>query len=152
MRGIDKQDLITQFLALTNWGRLDYLVVDLPPGTADELLSAFDLFAGKSSLVLVTTPSRNAVNVVSRLRRLAATEKVPIEGIVLNMAYIDGGRTRKTSPFGRTSRKSLEATLDSTVISEIPLEPRVNSESLYEVLHGRNSISVAFRNLVQRWT
>ena len=152
MRGVDKQDLITQFLALTDWGRLDYLVVDLPPGTGDELLSAFDLFAGKSSLVLVTTPSRNAVAVVSRLRRLAETERVPVEGVVLNMAYIDEGRTRKTSPFGSTSKITLEAALDSTIISEIPLEPKVNSESLYKVLHGRNNTSVAFRRLVQRWT
>ena len=152
MRGIDKQELITQFLALTDWGRLDYLVVDLPPGTGDELLSAFDLFAGKSSLVLVTTPSRNAVTVVSRLRRLAETEKVPVEGVVLNMAYIDEGRTRRTSPFGRMSKKTLEAALDSTILSEIPLEPKVNSESLYKVLHGRNNTSVAFRRLVRRWT
>ena len=108
MRGNDKKDLITQFLALTHWGRLDYLVVDLPPGSGDELLSAFDLFAGKSSLILVTTPSRNAVRVVSRLRQLAEIEKIPIEGIVVNMAYIVGGTTRKTSPFGRASRKYLE--------------------------------------------
>jgi ATP-binding protein involved in chromosome partitioning len=152
MRGIDKQDLITQFVALTDWGWLDYLIVDLPPGTGDELLSAFDLFAGKSSLILVTTPSRNTVAVVSRLRRLAETEKVPVEGVVLNMAYVDEGGVRKTSPFGGTSKTALEAALDSTVISEIPLEPKVNSESLYQVLHGRNQTSVAFRGLVRRWT
>jgi len=152
MRGSDKQDLIVQFLALTDWGRLDYLVVDLPPSTGDELLSAFDLFAGKSSLVLVTTPSRNAISVVSRLRRLAETEKVPVEGVVLNMAYIDEGRTRKTSPFGRTDRTYLEGMLDSTIIAEIPLEPKVNSESLFKVLQGRNNTALALRKLVKRWT
>lgn len=152
MRGSEKQDLITQFLALTDWGPLDYLVVDLPPSTGDELLSAFDLFAGRSSLVLVTTPSRNSINVVSRLRRLAETENVPVEGIVLNMAYAYEGRKRRTFPFGRADRKSLERTLDSTVIAEIPLEPRVNSESLRKVLRGRNRASVALRKLLDRWT
>jgi ATP-binding protein involved in chromosome partitioning len=152
MRGNDKQNLITQFVALTDWGRLDYLVVDLPPSTGDELLSAFDLFAGRSSLILVTTPSRNAISVVSRLRRLAEIEKVPVEGIVLNMAYADEGRTRRTFPFGRANTKSLERKLNSTIIGEIPLEPKVNSESLLTVLRGHNSTSVAFRKLVERWS
>jgi ATP-binding protein involved in chromosome partitioning len=152
MRGGEKQGLITQLLALTDWGPLDFLVVDLPPSTGDELLSAFDLLAGKSSLVLVTTPSRNAINVVSRLRRLARTEKVPIEGVVVNMAYASETRSRRTFPFGRTDRRFLEGALDSTIIAEIPLEPKVNSQSLYNVLHGRNSTSAAFRRLVQRWT
>ena len=152
MRGSEKQDLITQFLALTDWGSLDYLIVDLPPSTGDELLSAFDLFAGKSSLVLVTTPSRNAIGVVSRLRRLAKTENVPVEGVVVNMSYAEEGRARKTFPFGRMNRKSLEGTLDSTIIAEIPLEPKVNYESLQRLLRGRNSTSVAFRKLLERWT
>jgi ATP-binding protein involved in chromosome partitioning len=152
MRGNEKQDLITEFLALTDWGPLDYLVVDLPPSTGDELLSAFDLFAGKSSLILVTTPSRNAIGVVSRLRRLAKTENVPVEGIVVNMAYAKEGRAPKTFPFGRMDRKALEQALDSTVIAEIPLEPKVNYESLRRVLQGRNSTSAAFRKLLERWT
>jgi len=151
MRGNEKQDLITQFLALTNWGPLDYLVVDLPPSTGDELLSAFNLFAGKSSLILVTTPSPNAVGVVSRLRRLAKTENVPVEGVVVNMAYALEGRARKTFPFGRVDRKSLEKTLDSTIIAEIPLEPTVNYESLRKVLQGRSATSAEFRKILKRW-
>ena len=151
MRGNEKQDLITQFLALTDWGPLDYLVVDLPPSTGDELLAAFELFAERSSLILVTTPSRNAVGVVSRLGRLAEMENVPVEGIVLNMAYANVNG-RRIFPFGSTEAELLEKTLNSTIVAEVPLEPRVNSEGLLRVLRGRNSTSVAFRRLVERLT
>lgn len=149
MRGDEKQDLITQFVALTDWGPLDYLVVDLPPGTGDEFLGAVDLFVGKATAVLVTTPSRNAISVVSRLRKLAKIERVPVLGIILNMAYTND-RGRKTYPFGRVDRNSLEERLDSTIIAEIPLEPRVNSESLHRLLLGRNTtMSTAFRRLLE---
>lgn len=151
MRGPDKRDLITQFLALTDWGRLDFLIVDLPPSTGDEMLSAFDLFAGKARLVLVTTPSRNAIGVVSRLRRLAASERVPVDGIVLNMAYAES-EGRRTFPFGRITHDTLEKLLESTIVAEIPLEPRVNYEALSRVLQGRNSTAIAFKKLVDRWT
>ena len=67
VRGAKKQELIAQLFSITNWGKLDYLVVDLPPGTGDEVLSAFELFSDKCRLILVTTPSPNALNVVSRL-------------------------------------------------------------------------------------
>ena len=152
MRGNDKQELITQFLSLTDWGPLDYLVVDLPPSTGDELLSAFELFVGKSTLLLVTTPSPNAVGVVSRLSRLAKRERVPVAGIVLNMAYIERGRSGKTFPFGRIDRVRLEGALDSNVIAEIPLEPRLNDEGLLKVVRGRSATSVALRKLLDRLT
>jgi ATP-binding protein involved in chromosome partitioning len=149
MRGKEKQSLITQLVALTNWGELDYLCVDLPPSMGDELLSAFRLFAGKSRLVLVTTPSRAAVSVVARLRRLADAEHVPVEGIVLNMAYSTVGG-RKTYPFGRADRKSLESELDSKVIAEIPLEPRVSSQGLRAILRTENNVTRAFEALADR--
>ena len=95
LSGSQKHDLIVQLFGQTNWGPLDYLVVDLPPSTGDELRSVLRLFGNKSRLVLVTTPSPRALSVVSRLRQLADSEKVPVEGIVLNMAYQEGGDGRR---------------------------------------------------------
>jgi len=148
MRGDGKQELITQLFALTNWGVLDYLVVDLPPSMGDELLSAFSLFSGKATLALVTTPSPGAVNVVSRLRRLAETENVPVQGVIVNMAYVLAGKSR-TFPFGRPNRKLLEAKFKSTIIVEIPLEPLVSTLGLSAVLKGSNDFSHAFRELAE---
>ncbi len=152
MRGEEKQDFITHLLALTDWGALDYLVVDLPPSTGDEHFSAFDLFAGKSSIVLVTTPSLNAISVVSRLRRLAESEGVPVEGIVLNMAFAESLGGHRTHPFGRANKRVLEEALHSRIIAEIPLEPKVNSQGLVKILRGHNSTSAALRDLIQRLT
>jgi ATP-binding protein involved in chromosome partitioning len=146
VRGDEKQNLVNQVFALTDWGRLDYLVVDLPPTTGDEALSAFDLFASKSALVLVTTPSLLAVRIVSRLRQLARSERIPVEGIVVNMAYMRSGK-EKSFPFGRLNHRSLERVLGSRILVEIPLDARVNSKGLDEMLKGRNDFAAAFRRL-----
>jgi ATP-binding protein involved in chromosome partitioning len=149
LRGEKKQSLITQLFASTNWGELDFLVVDLPPSTGDELLSAFALFEGKSALVLVTTPSKGATTVVSRLRRLAEVERVPVEGVVLNMAYLDAGKRRVLHPFGKPDREAVERGLESGVLVEIPLEPRLSSEGLVRLLREREGrVSIAFDRLV----
>ncbi len=148
IRGEQKQNLIAQLLSLTNWGKLDFLVVDLPPSMGDEVLTAFSLFAEKGTLVLVTTPSPNAVSIVSRLRQLADREKVPLQGIVLNMAYITNNG-EKNYPFGKADRRSLERRLGSTIMAEIPLEPRVSTAGLRLVMRGQNELSKAFRELTK---
>lgn len=148
MRGNEKEDLITQFFALTDWRDLDYLVVDLPPSTGDELLSAFRLFAGKSSLILVTTPSRSAMQVVSRLSRLAKIEGTPVRGVVLNMAFMVR-KGRRLYPFGRQTKASVRRVLGSKVLVEFPLEPLVSSEGLLHLLRGRGDLSSAFTELAK---
>ena len=149
VRGTKKQELIAQLFSITNWGKLDYLVVDLPPGTGDEVLSAFELFAEKCCLILVTTPSPNALNVVSRLGSLAKIERVAISGIVVNMAYSKMGK-KTNYPFGRPDEKILEKTLDSNILAMIPLEPRINFQDIGVILLGHNEISRAMKELVEK--
>jgi len=149
MRGSEKQNLITLLFGLTNWGELDYLVVDLPPSMGDELLSAFGLFGRKSTLILVTTPSPAAVAVVSRLRRLSETENIPVTGVALNMAYMKNGKT-KTFPFGRVDSGVLEQRLKSRIIAEIPLEPMVSAQELGRALSRRADFSRAFVSIIRR--
>ena len=148
VRGDKKQELIAQLFSLTDWGKLDYLVVDLPPSTGDELLSAFKMFEGKCSIILVTTPSRNAISVVSRLRKLADSEKVPVKGIAINMAYVKKAG-EKISVFGKLDKKRIEKELGSEVIAEIPLEPRVDSKRLKTLLQSRVALSSSFIKLAE---
>jgi ATP-binding protein involved in chromosome partitioning len=148
MRGTEKPELMTRLFSLTHWGILDYLVVDLPPSTGDELLTAFDLFAGKSTIVLVTTPSMNAVSVVSRLKRLATSEHVPVAGTVVNMAFSRVGG-RKVFPFGRMDADAVRAMLGTRLLVEIPLYQRVNEESLRVVLRRSTEFSEAFDRLTR---
>jgi ATP-binding protein involved in chromosome partitioning len=148
LRGEKKHGLLTQLFSLTNWGRLDFLVVDLPPSTGDELLSAFALFEGKSILVLVTTPSEEAITVVSRLRRLADSERVPVKGLVLNMACLERDGMKPLYPFGEPDRESIARSLGSRVLVELPLEPKVSSEGLVRVLKDEgNGVSSALDRL-----
>lgn len=149
MRGDKKQELIAELFSLTDWGKLEYLVVDLPPSTGDELLSAFEIFSKKCSLVLVTTPAQNAVSVVSRLRQMAESERVPVEGIVVNMAYVIQGKKMKIAPFGKFDPSLLEKRLGARVLTEIPLDPKVNSQSLRIVLAGHNAVSRGFASLAE---
>lgn len=148
LRGALKQGLITELLALTDWGDLDYLIVDLPPSTGDELLAAFDLFKGKSTLIVVTTPSREAMSVVSRLVRLAKTEGIPIAGAVLNMAFARTGRAR-TYPFGRATPGSVRARLGTRLMVEVPLDPMVSRVGLKGALGARGEFSDAFKELAR---
>jgi ATP-binding protein involved in chromosome partitioning len=149
--GDEKQELIVKLFALTNWGPLDYLVVDLPPSTGDELRSVLRLFGQKATLVLVTTPSPRALSVVSRLRRLAESEKLSVAGVVLNMAHYERGK-KKTFPFGKPDAELVHRLLNSAVIAQIPLDPRVNSESLSDVLRVRTKMSSAFDSLIESLT
>ena len=146
VRGLEKENLIAHLMALTAWGELDYLIVDLPPGMGDELLSAFSLFSNKCRLLLVTTPSKYAFNIVSLMRKLAVREKVPLAGVVLNMSYMMNGG-RKTYPLGRADRSLLERAINARLIAEIPLEPRIGEGHFQEVLKEDNAFAKALRDL-----
>ena len=146
VKGAKKQSLIARLFSLTNWGDLDVLVVDLPPGAGDELLAAFSLF-GKSELVLVTTPSKAALGVVLRLRKLAEGEGVRVKGVVVNMAYIKQGRGKVVYPFGKPGGGAIEKALMAPVIVEVPLVPQVSTEGLARALEEDAGLSEAFDRL-----
>lgn len=151
IRGEKKQELVSQLFSITDWGKLDYLVVDLPPSTGDEVMTAFEIFSSKCSLVLITTPSPNAVNVVSRLRRLADSERIPLHGFVVNMAYALNGRKR-VEVFGKFDPRHLEHVLDARFMTEIPLDPKVNSKRLDSILRSNSQVSRAFDRLAEAVT
>ena len=148
VRGVEKEGLIAHLMALTNWGKLDCLIVDLPPGMGDELLSAFSLFSHKCKLLLVTTPSKYAFNVVSLMCKLAAREGVPLAGVVLNMSYMLNGR-RRLYPLGRVDRSILEEAIGAKLVTELPLEPRINQRRFQEVLKENTGLTKAIRELTK---
>jgi ATP-binding protein involved in chromosome partitioning len=146
VRGVEKEDLIAHLMALTNWGELDYLVVDLPPGMGDEVLSAFSLFSTKCRLLLVTTPSKHASGVVSLMCKLAERERIPLAGLVLNMSYMQNGR-RRIYPFGRADHVRLENAVGAKIIAEIPLDPRISEGRFQGILKKNNEFTRAIRDL-----
>ncbi len=85
-RGPMKMTLIRQFLQDVAWGDLDYLVIDLPPGTGDEPLSVCQLAVPVDGAVVVTTPQDVATSDVRRSIRFCEKLKLPVVGVVENMS------------------------------------------------------------------
>lgn len=148
LKGGEKQALVTQLQAQTNWGKLDFLVVDLPPGTGDELLAAFRLFADNCRLILVATPSERALSVVAKLAKLAKQEKVEVAGFVLNMSHLSAGG-KKLHLLGKAKPKSIERLLGAKMLAEIPLEPKLNEDDLLSVLRENKALAAAFSSVAR---
>jgi len=83
-RGIDITNIIIELLAITKWGRLDYLIIDMPPGIGEETLDVIRLIK-KSEFLVVSTPSKVALGAVSKLLKILTEIKIPIIGVIENM-------------------------------------------------------------------
>ncbi len=83
-RGVDISNIILELLAITQWGVLDYLIIDMPPGIGDETLDVIR-YMKKSEFLIVTTPSKVAMGAVSKLLNILVELKKPILGVIENM-------------------------------------------------------------------
>ena len=84
LRGIDITNIIIELLSITQWGELDFLIIDMPPGIGDETLDVIKLVK-KSEFLVVTTPSKVAIAAVEKLLKILKELKLPIIGVVENM-------------------------------------------------------------------
>jgi ATP-binding protein involved in chromosome partitioning len=84
LRGADVSNALVELLATTRWGKLNYLVLDMPPGLGDATLDAIR-FIKNAEFLIITTPSRLAFEAVKRLVTLLQALKVPVLGVVENM-------------------------------------------------------------------
>ncbi len=125
-RGPLKMITIKQFLSDVNWGTLDYLIVDSPPGTGDEPLSVCQLIPDISGAVIVTTPQDVAV-LDSRKSVLFAKEiKVPVIGVIENMSSFICPHCKKSIDlFGIGGGEKLAYDLKVPFLGRIPVEPEV---------------------------
>lgn len=113
--------MVEQFLTNVQWGKLDYLLIDLPPGTGDVALSIAQMLPN-TDLVLVTTPQAAAAQVASRVGSMAEKTNQRIIGVVENMAYfICDNCDKKHEIFGKGGAQALAANLNTEVIARIPL-------------------------------
>lgn len=94
LRGVDISNAIIELFAITQWGSLDFLVIDMPPGIGDATLDMIR-FIKRISFLIVTTPSKVAFETVRKLTRLLKDLKVPILGVVENMKMKDSSFIRK---------------------------------------------------------
>lgn len=122
-RGPMKHTAIKQFLEEVNWGGIDYLVVDLPPGTGDEALSIIQLAPHLEGAVIVTTPQDVAVLDATKSVKFAEQIGVRVLGIVENMSgMICPHCGDKIDLFGKGGGKKAAEELGVRFLGEIPLD------------------------------
>lgn len=124
-RGPLKIQAIRQFVADMDWGELDYLVVDAPPGTGDEPLSVAQTITGVQALV-VTTPQSVALADVRKSINFCKTVKMPILGVVENMSgFICPHCEERVDIFSTGGGEQVAREFDLPFLGRIPMDPRV---------------------------
>jgi ATP-binding protein involved in chromosome partitioning len=121
VRGPILHGLVKQFLSDVKWGELDYLIVDMPPGTGDVQLSLAQLVPVQGA-VLVTTPQDVAIADVRRALRMFETVAIPILGVVENMSYFIAPDTgNRYDIFGEGGGQKLAAMYGVPFLGSVPL-------------------------------
>lgn len=123
-RGPRKTAAIKELLGGVNWGELDYLFLDSPPGTGDEVLTAVQSIPDLSGAVLVTTPQEVALDDARRSAAFATDLKFKILGVVENMSgFICPSCGLETSIFSSGGGEKLAAELGAPFLGRLPLDP-----------------------------
>jgi len=124
-RGPMLHSVIQQFLRGVDWGELDYLVIDLPPGTGDVQLTLIQT-APITGAIVVTTPSAVSLEDARKAVHMFAQVKVEILGIVENMSYLlIPGTDQKMDIFGSGAGKRTAESMGVNFLGEIALDPEV---------------------------
>ena len=123
-RGPMLHSAIRQFLADVDWGELDYLVIDLPPGTGDAQLSLAQSVP-LSGGVIVTMPQKVSLEDASRGLQMFKELDVPILGVVENMSYLELPDGTRMDVFGSGGGEELASKAGVPFIGCIPMDPQV---------------------------
>ncbi|MGC7792904.1 Mrp/NBP35 family ATP-binding protein [Staphylococcus epidermidis] len=129
--------MLTNFFTEVQWGELDYLLLDLPPGTGDVALDVHSMLPS-SKEIIVTTPHPTAAFVAARAGAMAKHTEHTILGVIENMSYFESKETgKKEYVFGKGGGKKLSDELEAQLFAELPLEqptwnPNDFSPSIYQ--------------------
>lgn len=113
LRGADISNALIELFAVTRWGELDFLIIDMPPGISDAALDIMRLVR-RLEFIIVSTPSPLAFETVRKLARLLADMKVPVLGVIENM------KMRESAYLARQA-----AAMGLPYLGEIPYDPKV---------------------------
>jgi len=125
-RGPVKMSAVQQFIEDVNWGDLDYLVIDMPPGTGDEALSIVQLIPKADGMVVVTTPQDVALLDSRKSVGFAAETKIPIIGIIENMSgFVCPHCGEITNIFKSGGGEATAKEMNIQFLGRVPIEPSV---------------------------
>ena len=124
-RGPVISGVIEQFWTDVNWGELDYLFVDMPPGTGDVALTVFQSLP-VDGIVIVSTPQDLLKMIVNKAFNMARLMNVPVLGLVENMSYYEcPDCKKKLNIFGESQIDATAAELGVPVLAKLPINPDV---------------------------
>ncbi len=146
---------ISQFLANVRWGDLDILVVDLPPGTGDEILSILQSIPDIDGVVIVSTPQEVAVLDARRAIQLVEKMGVPVLGIVENMSeFVCPKCGESYKIFGEGAAKKASEEYGIEHLGTLPLDPRVitlsDKGTPFVIEEPDSKVANAFSELVDK--
>jgi hydrogenase maturation protease len=116
---------ITQFWEEVLWGKLDYLIVDLPPGTADASLTAMQTLP-ITGIIIVFTPQDLVEMIVRKAVNMAKQMDKSVLGVVENMSYIDVPETDiRLEPFGSSKAEKMARVAGAPLLARFPIDPKL---------------------------
>ena len=153
-RGPLKMRAIRQFLSDVEWGELDFLFIDLPPGTGDEPLSIAQLLPDIDGVVIVTMPSELSSSIVKKAVTFAQRLKMPIIGVVENMSgFVCPHCEEKIEIFQSGGGKKMAQEMDVAFLGSIPIDPKVGVDSdkgtPFVLSHKDSAATKAFMEIVK---
>ena len=155
-RGPMKHSVIKQFLGEVVWGELDYLIIDLPPGTGDEALSTAHLLKKVDAAVVVTTPQEVALLDSRKSITFCREIKIPIIGVVENMSGLSCPHCNKEIELFKIGGGELIANeMKIPFLGRIPLDPELvissdDGKSFIEN-HPESTVAKAFAGIAENW-
>ncbi len=125
-RGPLKYQMIKQFLKDVEWGQLDYLIIDSPPGTGDEPLSIIQLLEKPDGAVIVTTPQEVALSDVRKGVAFCRSLSLPVIGVIENMSgFVCPQCGYRTDIFKSGGGEKMAAEMGVTFLGRIPIDPAI---------------------------
>jgi ATP-binding protein involved in chromosome partitioning len=154
-RGPLKMKAIQQFLSDIVWGELDFLFIDLPPGTGDEPLSVMQLLPDMDGVVIVTIPSEVSQIVVKKAVTFAKQLAIPVIGIIENMSgFVCPKCGEKVDIFKTGGGEKIATDLYVPFLGTIPIDPEICEDSdegtPFVIAHPNSPASKAFMEIVEK--
>jgi ATP-binding protein involved in chromosome partitioning len=154
-RGPLKMRAIQQFLSDIMWGELEFLFIDLPPGTGDEPLSIMQLIPEMDGVVIVTIPSEVSQTVVKKAVTFAQQLNIPIIGVVENMSgFVCPHCGAETDIFKTGGGTTIADELSVPFLGKIPIDPKICEDSdkglPFIVEHANSPATKVFMQIVKK--
>ena len=153
-RGLMLAKAVEQFLHDVEWGELDYLLIDMPPGTGDVQMALARLLP-QAEMLVVTTPALSAQKVAVRVADMARRSHMPIIGVVENMSAFVTPDGQSWPLFGEGGGQRLAEEIEAPLLGSIPLEPSVSAGGdagtpVAVAGDGAGPAAEAFRDVVEQ--